>query len=115
MVAFSDITERKRAEEALSGMARKLVEAQEQERARIARELHDDINQRLALLAVELEQLTAGAHRPHPSINGRGQCVFSAELYLRHSRRLLESFPQLVNFVLIEVSLDDFPTERLDC
>jgi signal transduction histidine kinase len=52
-----DITERKQAEEALSSMTRKLVEAQEQERARIARELHDDINQRLALLAVDLEQL----------------------------------------------------------
>jgi len=52
-----DITERKRAEETLSGMARKLVEAQEKERARIGRELHDDINQRLAMLAVELEQL----------------------------------------------------------
>lgn len=52
-----DITERKAAEKAISGMARKLVETQEQERARIARELHDDINQRLAMLAVELEQL----------------------------------------------------------
>jgi PAS domain S-box-containing protein len=52
-----DITERKQAEASLSGMTRKLVEAQEQERARIARELHDDINQRLALLAVECEQL----------------------------------------------------------
>jgi len=52
-----DITERKRAEEALSGVSLKLVEAQEQERARIGRELHDDINQRLAMLAVELEQL----------------------------------------------------------
>jgi PAS domain S-box-containing protein len=52
-----DVTDRKLAEEALSGMTRKLVEAQEQERARIARELHDDINQRLALLAVQLEQV----------------------------------------------------------
>jgi PAS domain S-box-containing protein len=52
-----DVTDSKRAEEALSGMTRKLVEAQEQERARIARELHDDINQRLAMLAIELEQL----------------------------------------------------------
>ena len=49
-----DITERKQAEEALSGMTRKLIEAQEQERARIARELHDDINQRLAVLAIDL-------------------------------------------------------------
>ena len=52
-----DITERKRAEEALSAMTRKLIEAQELERARIGRELHDDINQRLAMLAVELDQL----------------------------------------------------------
>src|SRR5208282_878521 len=35
----------------------RLIEAQEQERTRIARELHDDIGQRLALLAVELQQL----------------------------------------------------------
>jgi signal transduction histidine kinase len=57
VVAFIDITERKRTEEALLDMTRKLVEAQEQERARIARELHDDINQRLAILAIELQQL----------------------------------------------------------
>jgi signal transduction histidine kinase len=53
----ADISELKSAEEALVGMTRKLIEAQEQERARIARELHDDINQRIALLAIELEQL----------------------------------------------------------
>jgi len=52
-----DITERKQAEQVLSGMTRKLVEAQEQERVRIARELHDDINQRLALVAIGLDQL----------------------------------------------------------
>jgi len=38
-----DITERKRMEEALSSMHRRLIEAQERERARIARDLHDDI------------------------------------------------------------------------
>jgi PAS domain S-box-containing protein len=53
-----DITERKLAEEALSGISGKLIEAQEQERTRIARELHDDINQRLALLAVSLDTLS---------------------------------------------------------
>jgi PAS domain S-box-containing protein len=52
-----DITRRKQMEEALSDMSRKLIESQEQERARIGRELHDDINQRLAMLAMELDQL----------------------------------------------------------
>jgi PAS domain S-box-containing protein len=52
-----DVTERKKAKEALAEMTRRLIAAQEQERARIARELHDDVNQRIALLSVELEQL----------------------------------------------------------
>jgi PAS domain S-box-containing protein len=57
VVAFIDITERKLAEAAVANVSRKLIEAQEQERARIGRELHDDIGQRLALVAVELQQL----------------------------------------------------------
>jgi signal transduction histidine kinase len=43
--------------EALSNVSRKLIEAQEQERIRIARELHDDMSQRLAMLTVAIEQL----------------------------------------------------------
>ena len=50
-----DVTDRKQAEEALASMGRRLIEAHEEERAWIARELHDDVNQRLALLAVELD------------------------------------------------------------
>jgi PAS domain S-box-containing protein len=57
LILAEDITRRKQMEEALSDMSRKLIESQEQERTRIGRELHDDINQRLALLNVELEQL----------------------------------------------------------
>ena len=56
-----DITARKRAEEMLSNQSRRLLEAQEAERARIARELHDDIGQRLALLSMALEQLQQSA------------------------------------------------------
>jgi signal transduction histidine kinase len=53
----ADITERKQAEEALASVSRRLIEAQEQERTRIARELHDDIGQRLAMLTIDLGQL----------------------------------------------------------
>ncbi|HEY1468287.1 MAG TPA: MASE1 domain-containing protein [Candidatus Acidoferrum sp.] len=52
----ADITERKKGEEALSNVSQKLIEAQEQERTRIARELHDDLSQRMALLGIGLAQ-----------------------------------------------------------
>jgi PAS domain S-box-containing protein len=51
-----DITERKLAEEALASVGRRLIEAHEEERTWIARELHDDIGQRIALVCVELER-----------------------------------------------------------
>jgi PAS domain S-box-containing protein len=66
LILAEDISRRKQMEEALSGMTRKLVEAQEQERTRIARELHDDITQRLAMLAIEIEQ-TPEHHPEMPS------------------------------------------------
>jgi len=54
---IQDITDRKRVEEALRGMHRKLIEAHEEERGWIARELHDDISQRLAFLSIALSAL----------------------------------------------------------
>ncbi len=44
-------------QEQLETLTGKLIEAQEQERRRIARDLHDDFNQRLAALAVELDMI----------------------------------------------------------
>lgn len=41
-------------------LAGKLLSAHEDERTRLARELHDDISQRLALLLIMLEQLNSG-------------------------------------------------------
>ena len=67
-----DITARKNAEatlrrdkEELHRLAGRLITVQEEERKRIARELHDDINQRLALVAVSLSNLNEDG----PSLN----------------------------------------------
>ena len=49
--------QRSSVEGALADISRLLIEAQEHERDRIARELHDDINQRLALLTIEIGQV----------------------------------------------------------
>src|SRR5215213_8977544 len=59
-----DISERKRAEQALKDLAGRLIAAQEEERRRVARELHDDFNQRMALLSLELEQLGEKIEKP---------------------------------------------------
>jgi PAS domain S-box-containing protein len=66
-----DITERKLAEESLATIGRRLIEAHEEERTWIGRELHDDINQRLALLAVELDRWS----QPIPSIPGLSEQI----------------------------------------
>ncbi len=57
LVTREDITRRRQAEEALRSLGGRLIKAQEDERSRIARELHDDLSQQLALLGIELDQL----------------------------------------------------------
>ena len=52
-----DITERKLNAESLEDLSGRLIAAQEEERGRIARELHDDFSQRLALLGIGLSRL----------------------------------------------------------
>ena len=59
-----DITERKQAEEALVRLSGRLINAQEEERKRVARELHDDLNQRMALLSIELGRLEQQVRKP---------------------------------------------------
>jgi signal transduction histidine kinase len=53
-----DVTESKRASELNRDLARRLIARQEVERQRIARELHDDVSQRIALLNIEIDQIS---------------------------------------------------------
>jgi len=52
-----DVTESREFEAVLKDLSSRLINAQEEERRRVARELHDDLNQRMAILSIELEQL----------------------------------------------------------
>jgi PAS domain S-box-containing protein len=60
IVSAIDVTERKRAEELIHDLAGRLIVRQEVERQRIARELHDDIGQGIALLKVEIDLMATG-------------------------------------------------------
>ena len=55
-----DITELKQAKLELVELTERLIQAQESERQRLARELHDDIGQRLSLLIIGLDRLRHG-------------------------------------------------------
>lgn len=97
VVMHRDISKEKSSEQALRELGGKLIRAQEEERSRIARELHDDISQRLALLTVELRRVQDIA--PHcidvevsglcrkvdeitADIHGLSRCLHSSQLQL---------------------------------
>jgi len=68
MVLAVFVEEREQTHETLS---RKLIEAHEQERTQIARELHDDICQRLAMLSLRIEKMTKGLHSGQMQFDGQ--------------------------------------------
>src|SRR5215470_2962503 len=55
-----DVSERKEAEQERFDLSGRLINAQEEERRHLARELHDEFSQRIALLAAELGRLFTG-------------------------------------------------------
>ena len=61
---MTDIEDRMNAERELEKLSGRLIHAQEEERSRIARELHDDISQSLGLLAIKIDQLRADPATP---------------------------------------------------
>jgi len=65
---YQDITERVESEAKLGALRDRLTRGQEEERARIARELHDDLGQRLALLTIQLAELQQASLDVAPSL-----------------------------------------------
>lgn len=87
-----DITERKAAEQQLQALAQRLIVAQEEERGRLARELHDDVTQRLGALAIDAGKL-AGDLVNEPAVAPKLRGLQESAIRLAHdvqglSRRL---------------------------
>jgi PAS domain S-box-containing protein len=69
--ACVDVTTRKRAEETAQQLSGRLLHAHEEERARLAKELHDGLSQNLALLSVEMEMFGQRLPETSAQINER--------------------------------------------
>lgn len=66
--AIRDITQRKQAEENLRELSARLLQLQDEERRRIARELHDSTGQMLAALNMNLIPVAENAHGLDPEV-----------------------------------------------
>jgi PAS domain S-box-containing protein len=82
LVSVIDITERRRAERELresqtqlQELTSQLITAQENERRRIARELHDDLGQSLALLSVEIDLLGQTPPKSSDALRARAEAM----------------------------------------
>ncbi len=58
--------ELRRSREELRALAARLLTVAEEERKALSRELHDDLNQRLAIFAIDLETIASGLSPAHP-------------------------------------------------
>jgi signal transduction histidine kinase len=70
----------KLAEEALSSVSHRVIEAEEQERQRIAKDLHEDIGQRLTLLAIQIEQFKRDSPNQSLEVRNRMDVVWKQTL-----------------------------------
>jgi PAS domain S-box-containing protein len=84
-----DITDLRTAERRLQALNERLIHAQEEERRRLARELHDDVTQRLGALAIEIGSLARNADRKQPELeNAKEHAIQLAHDVQGFSRRL---------------------------
>lgn len=113
LVSFVDLTDRKKAEDELAKVGGRLIEAQESERTRIARDLHDDINQRLALLMIELEELEevslqsrSGIRQLKSKLQSRASEILNGVATICH-----ELHPQVLELLSFSVALQSLCRE----
>jgi len=118
-VAFmSDISKRKADEQAIRRqgedlrlLSRRLMAAQDDERRRIARDLHDDLSQKLAYLAMDIGKIASKAtsHELLDSLRGLQRRAGEASDTVRHISHQLH--PSILDDIGLEAALEQYCEE----
>ena len=110
---LAEVIERRRAEEELKFLTGKLIQAQEEERRRIARELHDDFNQRLAALSVGLATIERASVAPPEPITRQLATIRGQVVQLSNDLHNLayKLHPSLLEHVGLEIAIRDHVAE----
>lgn len=93
VVIHHDVTENEAAKHAVLLLTERLVGMQEEERERIARELHDSTSQHLACVGLQLSRL----RRAGPAEADRGQIIAKITTSLRQAQAELRAFTYLLH------------------
>ena len=116
--SLTDLTEAQQSEQARRTLADRFLQAQEAERTRIARELHDDIGQRLAILSIQMQRagkpvsgLPGQAHPELPELSAKAKEIASRVASLSH--QLHSSVLEYLGLkVAVESCCRDFEQQR---
>ena len=100
-----DVTDLKRASALNRALAQRLISSQEVERQRIARELHDDISQRVAALSIELDQLAAEADSDRSRARLRHWSTQASEIAIDAHRMSYELHPSKLQIIGLGAAL----------
>lgn len=94
VTAFSDITKRKEAEEALHRLSARLLRLQDEERRRLGRELHDSLAQSVMAVNLDLAQVTRS---PVPLDKAARHALSEARKVLREMSREIRTLSYLLH------------------
>jgi len=105
-----ELNERIRAEREIRDLGQRLITAQEEERARIARELHDDVSQQIGALSLALNNLKVQITAEGPEVIEQAERLHQRILQLASSIRQLshELHPALLEYAGIAVALRSY-------
>ena len=108
-----ELEERIRTEREIQALSARLINAQEDERARVARELHDDLSQQIAALSIGISNLKRSIPGDLAESRGQSERIREKLVHLAESIRRLshELHPAILQHCGLDVALRAFCSE----